>query len=65
MNTPLRVLVVDDERLFAELMRVALGSARYTRFGRSNEPTSSIESFSPSCAPISRLTRAVAVAVYA
>ena len=28
MNTPLRVLVVDDERLFAELMRVALGSAQ-------------------------------------
>jgi len=27
MNAPLRVLVVDDERLFAELMRVALGSA--------------------------------------
>ena len=28
MSTPLRVLVVDDERLFAELMRVALGSAQ-------------------------------------
>jgi len=28
MNAPLRVLVVDDERLFAELMRVALGSAQ-------------------------------------
>jgi DNA-binding NarL/FixJ family response regulator len=27
MSTPLRVLVVDDERLFAELMRVALSSA--------------------------------------
>ncbi len=27
MSGPLRVLVVDDERLFAELMRVALGSA--------------------------------------
>src|SRR5207244_5841495 len=26
--TPLRVLVVDDERLFAELMRVALTNAR-------------------------------------
>jgi len=28
MSAPLRVLVVDDERLFAELMRVALASAR-------------------------------------
>ncbi|TMB62467.1 MAG: response regulator transcription factor [Chloroflexi bacterium] len=28
MSAPLRVLVVDDERLFAELMRVALGSAQ-------------------------------------
>lgn len=27
MTTPLRVLIVDDERLFAELMRVALSSA--------------------------------------
>ncbi len=27
MSTPLRVLVVDDERLFAELMRVALSNA--------------------------------------
>ena len=27
MSAPLRVLVVDDELLFAELMRVALGSA--------------------------------------
>src|SRR6266851_902158 len=27
MTTPLRVMVVDDERLFAELMRVALSNA--------------------------------------
>ena len=47
------------------VFRVALGSARYSRFGRSNDPTSSTGSFSPSCAAMSRLTRAVAVAVYA
>jgi DNA-binding NarL/FixJ family response regulator len=28
MSAPLRVLIVDDERLFAELMRVALSNAR-------------------------------------